>query len=48
MNFAMTLLNLPALAEFSRRQDQFLHTTSDRKEAQAAFLEKRKPVFQGR
>lgn len=48
MNFAMTLLNLPALAEFSRRQDQFLHTTADRKEAQAAFLEKRKPVFHGR
>lgn len=48
MNFAMSLLNLPALNEFSRQQDRFLHTTADRKEAQTSFLEKRKPKYQGR
>jgi enoyl-CoA hydratase/carnithine racemase len=48
MAFSMSLLNLPAVMDYGLRQDLFLHTTSDRKEAQAAFLEKRKPQFQGR
>jgi len=48
MAFAMSLLNLPALSDFSRQQNQFLHTTADRKEAQLSFLEKRKPVYHGR
>jgi len=48
MAFAMSLLNLPALDQFGTQQDRFLHTTSDRKEAQASFLEKRKPEYRGR
>ena len=48
MAFTLSLLNLQAVVDYGFRQDLFLHTTQDRKEAQAAFLEKRKPVFHGR
>ncbi|MFB3779260.1 MAG: enoyl-CoA hydratase/isomerase family protein [Bryobacteraceae bacterium] len=48
MNFALSLLQYTAIHEFGLQQDLFLHTTEDRKEAQRAFLDKRKPVYQGR
>lgn len=48
MAFTLSLLNLQAVVDYGFRQDLFLHTTQDRKEAQLAFLEKRKPVFHGR
>jgi 2-(1,2-epoxy-1,2-dihydrophenyl)acetyl-CoA isomerase len=48
MGFALSLLNMQAVVDYGFRQDRFLHTTSDRREAQGAFLEKRKPEYQGR
>ncbi len=48
MAFAMGLMNLPAVVDYGYRQDLYLHTTDDRKEAQASFLEKRKPEYHGR
>ncbi len=48
MAFAMSLMNMQAVIDYGFRQDLFLHTTQDRKEAQKAFLEKRKPVYHGR
>jgi hypothetical protein len=48
MAFTLSLLNLQAVIDYGFRHDLFLHTTSDRKEAQLAFLEKRKPQFHGR
>ena len=48
MAFTLSLLNLPAVMDYGLRQDLFLQTTSDRQEAQQAFLEKRKPQFHGR
>jgi 2-(1,2-epoxy-1,2-dihydrophenyl)acetyl-CoA isomerase len=48
MHFALSLLHMPAINDYGLQQDLFLHTTEDRKEAQQAFLEKRKPEYQGR
>lgn len=48
MAFALAQMGSQAVLDYGLRQDLFLHTTQDRKEAQAAFLEKRKPVFYGR
>jgi len=48
MAFALSQMGMQAVLDYGFRQDLFLHTTQDRKEAQAAFLEKRKPVFHGR
>jgi enoyl-CoA hydratase/carnithine racemase len=48
MAFALSLLNMQAVIDYGFRQDLFLHTTQDRKEAQRAFLEKRKPEYHGR
>lgn len=48
MAFISTLQGQYALNDFSGAQNRFLHTTADRKEAQTAFLEKRKPKFEGR
>ncbi len=48
MSFALSLLNMEAIIDFGLKQDLFLHGTEDRKEAQRAFLEKRKPEYHGR
>lgn len=48
MAFALSLLNMQAVIDYESRQDLFLHATEDRKEAQRAFLEKRKPEYHGR
>jgi enoyl-CoA hydratase/carnithine racemase len=48
MAFTLSQMGLQSVVDYGFRQDLFLHTTQDRKEAQAAFLEKRKPVFHGR
>lgn len=48
MAFTLSLLNMQAVIDYGYQRDLFLHTTSDRKEAQTAFLEKRRPRFQGR
>lgn len=48
MAFALSQMGQQAVLDFGLRQDLFLHNSQDRKEAQAAFLEKRKPVFHGR
>ena len=48
MAFALSLLSMQAVIDYGLQQDLFLHTTSDRKEAQRAFLEKRKPEYHGR
>ncbi len=48
MAFALSLLNMQAVIDYGFRQDLFLHTTEDRREAQRAFLEKRKPEYHGR
>ena len=45
------MLNLAGFrtgTDYIQALSRYLHTTEDRKEAQAAFREKRKPVFQGR
>jgi len=39
---------LEAGLEYERRSFQFLFSTADQKEGMAAFLEKRKPTYQGR
>jgi enoyl-CoA hydratase/carnithine racemase len=48
MAFALSQMGLQAVVDYGFRQDLSLHATQDRQEAQAAFLEKRKPVFHGR
>jgi len=48
MDFALSVLNMQAIIDYGLQQDLFLHTTEDRKEAQRAFLEKRKPEYHGR
>ena len=48
MTFALSQMGMQSVLDYGFRQDLFLHTTQDRKEAPAAFLEKRKPVFHGR
>jgi enoyl-CoA hydratase/carnithine racemase len=48
MAFALGLLSMEAIIDYGLKQDLFLHTTEDRKEAQRAFLEKRKPEYHGR
>lgn len=48
MAFALSVLNMPAVIDYGLQQDLYLHTTEDRKEAQRAFLEKRKPEYHGR
>jgi 2-(1,2-epoxy-1,2-dihydrophenyl)acetyl-CoA isomerase len=48
MGFTLSLLQLQAINDYGLAKDLFLHTTADRKEAQTAFLEKRKPQFHGR
>jgi 2-(1,2-epoxy-1,2-dihydrophenyl)acetyl-CoA isomerase len=48
MAFTLSQMGSQAIVDYGFRQDLFLHTTQDRKEAQAAFLEKRKPSFHGR
>jgi enoyl-CoA hydratase/carnithine racemase len=48
MAFALSLLDMQAIIDYGLQQDLFLHTTEDRKEAQRAFLEKRKPEYRGR
>lgn len=47
MAFALSLLDMQAIVDYGLQQDLFLHTTEDRKEAQRAFLEKRKPEYHG-
>lgn len=48
MAFISSLQNQQALTDFCAAQNKVLHSSADRKEAQTAFLEKRKPKFQGR
>lgn len=48
MAFALSVLNMQAVIDYGLQQDLYLHTTEDRKEAQSAFLEKRKPEYHGR
>lgn len=48
MALALNVLNMDAIIDYGLKQDLFLHTTEDRKEAQRAFLEKRKPEYRGR
>ena len=47
-NLLLEAMGFELLQRYNREVSRILHATEDRAEAQAAFLERRKPVFKGR
>lgn len=48
MNLVLAEMGVDQMLRYAEAQSKYLHTTEDRKEAQRAFIEKRKPVYKGR